>query len=81
MLRIGDMVKVDGFEDNRQHYSYLYKLGADMGEDGTVALKRALANHFGRGDGDGDIDVVVENWRAGDQKAQTDKVLLPLALR
>ncbi len=68
-------MKIEGFEDNRQHYSYLYKLGADMGEDGTVALKKALANHFGRGDGDSDIDVVVETWRTGNQKAMTDSLL------
>lgn len=67
--------KVDGFEDNKLHYSYLYKLGADMGRDGTAALKQALANHFGRGDMAGDINVLVATWRNGDQKAMTDNVL------
>lgn len=68
-------MKTDGFEDNKLHYSYLYKLGADMGEDGTVALKQALANHFGRGDMEGDINVLVQTWRTGDQKALTDSLL------
>jgi uncharacterized protein YbaP (TraB family) len=66
---------VDGFENNKLHYSYLYKLGADMGGDGTAALKQALANHFGRGNMAGDINVLVATWRNGDQKAMTDNVL------
>jgi uncharacterized protein YbaP (TraB family) len=66
---------VDGFENNKLHYSYLYRLGADMGGDGTAALKQALANHFGRGNMAGDINVMVSTWRDGDQKALTDGVL------
>ncbi len=74
--RAKDLKKgVDGFEDNKLHYSYLYKLGADMGQDGTAALKQALANHFGRGNMAGDINVLVSTWRNGDQKAMTDSLL------
>lgn len=64
-----------GFEDNTEHYGYLYALGEGMGEDGTQALKRALAAHFGTGDLDGSLDVMAKAWRNGDERAMTASLL------
>jgi uncharacterized protein len=62
-----------GFESHKAHYDYLYALGSGMDEDGTAALKRALAIHFGR-DHDS-LETLVKTWRTGDQRAMTQSLL------
>lgn len=65
-------MKTGGFESHKAHYAYLQALGADEDEDGTAALKRALAIHFGR-DHDS-LEVLVKSWRTGDQRAMTQSL-------
>ncbi len=66
-------LKVDGFEGNAEHYGYLYALGGDMGQNGTQALKQALASHFGRSPDS--IATAVKDWRLGDQRSMTAELL------
>ena len=66
--------KIDGFESNGQHLGYLHQV-LTSGSDGTASLKRALAAHFGTGDPEDDVNVLVKYWRTGDQKALTNNVL------
>ncbi len=66
-------LKVGGFESNAEHYGYLYALGGDMGQNGTEALKKALASHFGRSPDS--IAATVKDWRIGDQKSMTAELL------
>ncbi len=63
-----------GFEDNRLHYSYLYALKDDH-TDGTVALKRALAAHFGTGDTGSSLLAAAKAWRTGDEATLTADML------
>ena len=62
--------KTGGFEDVKTHYGYLHALG-DGGADGTTALKRALAAHFGTGDPADSIDGMAKAWAAGDERTLT----------
>lgn len=65
-------IKTGGFESHKAHYDYLYALGSGMDEDGTAALKRALAIHFGRDPGS--LETLVKTWRTGDQRAMTQSL-------
>ncbi len=65
-------IKTGGFESHKAHYAYLYALDQGADEDGTAALKRALAVHFGR-DQDS-LEVLVKTWRTGDQRAMTESL-------
>ena len=66
--------KTGGFEDNKTHYSYLYALG-EGSTDGTVALKRALANHFGTGDPTDSVDGMAKAWADGDERTLTAQLM------
>jgi len=59
--------KTGGFEDVKTHYGYLHALG-EGSADGTVALKRALAAHFGTGDPTDSLDGTAKAWAAGDER-------------
>ncbi|ESQ85915.1 hypothetical protein AEAC466_01675 [Asticcacaulis sp. AC466] len=67
-------MKIDGFESNSVHYSYLSDREAPTQAEGTRALKQALAAHFGTGVVPDEIHVLSGHWRAGDQKALTESV-------
>jgi len=62
--------RTGGFEDNKTHYGYLYALG-EGSADGTQALKRALAAHFGTGDPTDSVDAMAKAWAEGDERTLT----------
>lgn len=66
--------RTGGFEDNKTHYGYLYALG-DGSADGTTALKRALAAHFGTGDPTDSVDAMAKAWREGDERTLTAQLM------
>lgn len=59
--------RTGGFEDNKTHYGYLHALG-EGSADGTEALKRALAAHFGTGNPADSVDGMAKAWAAGDER-------------
>jgi len=64
-------IRTDGFEPPKLHFSYLYELHAlhtDAADDGTKLLKNALAAHFGTGNVDDTINVMVKRWKSGDER-------------
>lgn len=63
-----------GFEDNATHYGYLYALG-EGSADGTLALKRALAAHFGTGNPADSVDAMAKAWREGDERTLTAQLM------
>ena len=70
-------IATGGFESNKLHYSYLYDIGVGKSDKdgGTARLQHALASHFGTGEPGQDIGSLVKDWRAGDERALTGRVL------
>ncbi len=66
--------RTGGFEDNGTHYGYLHALG-EGSADGTQALKRALAAHFGTGDPADSVDGMARAWAAGDERTLTSQLM------
>ncbi len=67
---------IHGFETVDQHVEFINQLSVLPHEDGTTALKHALANYAGGLSTDGeDITTIAACWRSGDQACITRSVL------